>query len=79
MGFRELVLALLEEEGRPLHYREVGRLLKERGHWAHIKNPERVALSRLAALSRWHLSPVVNLGRGFYGLRKWEGGTSPEP
>ncbi len=79
MGFRELVLALLEEEGRPLHYREVGRLLKERGHWAHIQNPERIALSRLAALSRWHLSPVVNLGKGFYGLRKWVDGPSQAP
>ncbi|GAB5601699.1 hypothetical protein FJNA_02230 [Thermus sp. FJN-A] len=76
--FRRAVIHLLREEGRPLHYTEVGRRLKEMGLWARVREPEKIAKIRLSALARWHRSPVVALGEGLYGLRE-EGGTSPEP
>ncbi|TBH20967.1 hypothetical protein [Thermus thermamylovorans] len=76
--FRKAVVRLLREEGRPLHYAEVGRRLKEMGLWAGVREPEKIAKIRLAALARWHLSPVVALGKGLYALRE-AGGTSPEP
>jgi hypothetical protein len=76
--FRKAVVALLEAEGRPLHYTEIGRRLKEGGLWERVKEPEKIAKVRLAALARWHHSPVVALGKGLYALREG-GGTSPEP
>ncbi|AEV16226.1 MAG: winged helix-turn-helix domain-containing protein [Thermus sp.] len=76
--FRKRVVDLLREAGRPLHYAEVGRRLKEEGFWARVREPEKIAKVRLAALARWHHSPVVALGEGLYALRE-EGGTSPEP
>ena len=68
--FRKKVLALLKEAGRPLHYTEIGRLLKEDGLWKDVKEPEKIAKIRLSALARWHRSPVVALGKGFDALRE---------
>ncbi|WP_114312021.1 HTH domain-containing protein [Thermus caldifontis] len=76
--FRKAVLEMLKQEGRPLHYTEVGRRLKESGLWAHVREPEKIAKIRLSALARWHRGPVVALGKGLYALRE-EGDTSPEP
>lgn len=76
--FRKAVLEMLKQEGRPLHYTEVGRRLKESGLWAHVREPEKTAKIQLSALARWHRSPIMALGKGFYALRE-EGGTSPEP
>ncbi|MGC8967911.1 MAG: hypothetical protein ACP5JV_06250 [Thermus sp.] len=76
--FRKTVVALLKAEGRPLHYTEIGRRLKEMGLWEAVREPEKIAKIRLSALARWDRSPVVALGRGFYALKE-EGGTSPEP
>ncbi len=76
--FRKAVVALLEAEGRPLHYAEIGRRLKEMGLWEAVKEPEKIAKVRLSALARWTRSPVVALGKGFYALRE-EGGKNPAP
>ncbi|WP_117236930.1 HTH domain-containing protein [Thermus sediminis] len=76
--FRKAVVELLKQEGRPLHYTEIGRRLQERGLWASVREPEKIARIRLSALARWARSPVVALGRGLYGLRE-EGSTRPEP
>lgn len=76
--FRKAVLEMLKQEGRPLHYTEVGRRLKEAGLWAEVKEPEKIAKIRLSALARWSRSPVVALGKGFYALRE-EGDATPEP
>ncbi|APD08246.1 MULTISPECIES: hypothetical protein [Thermus] len=76
--FRKRVVALLREAGRPLHYTEVGRLLKEEGFWARVREPEKIAKVRLSALARWERSPVVALGNGLYALRE-EAGTNPGP
>ncbi|GGM93664.1 hypothetical protein GCM10007092_03670 [Thermus composti] len=75
--FRKRVVALLQEAGKPLHYTEIGRRLKEEGLWKDVKEPEKIAKIRLSALARWERSPVVALGRGFYGLREAEN-ASPE-
>ncbi|GLV47098.1 hypothetical protein TJA_02730 [Thermus sp. LT1-2-5] len=76
--FRKRVVALLKEAGRPLHYTEVGRRLKEEGFWEAVREPEKIAKVRLSALARWERSPVVALGGGLYALRE-EAGTNPEP
>jgi len=76
--FRKAVVALLKAEGRPLHYTEIGRRLKEMGLWAEVREPEKIAKIRLSALARWDRSPVVALGEGLYALRE-EGGRRPEP
>lgn len=76
--FRKAVVALLKEAGRPLHYKEIGRSLKERGLWTSVREPEKIAKIRLSALARWERSPVVALGEGLYALREKDG-TRPEP
>ncbi len=76
--FRKAVLKMLQEEGRPLHYTEVARRLKDSGLWAHVREPETIAKVQLSALARWHRSPVVALGKGLYALRE-DSDTSPEP
>jgi hypothetical protein len=38
--FRKAVVELLKAEGRPLHYTEIGRRLKEMGLWAKVREPE---------------------------------------
>ncbi|WP_038046535.1 HTH domain-containing protein [Thermus caliditerrae] len=76
--FRKAVVELLRQEGKPLHYTEVGRRLKEMGLWAQVREPEKIAKVRLAALARWHRSQVVALGEGLYALRE-AGDTTPEP
>lgn len=78
MAFREWVVEILKEAGRPLHYREVGLLLKEKGHWREVQDPVKIARIRLSALARWHRSPVVALGKGVYALKE-EADTSPGP
>ncbi|WP_022798025.1 HTH domain-containing protein [Thermus islandicus] len=70
--FRKAVVELLRAEGRPLHYAEIGRRLKEMGLWQAVREPEKIARIRLSALARWARGPVVALGKGLYALREVE-------
>lgn len=66
MQIADAVVALLEEVGEPLHYREIHRRLEERGHHVSGVDPAATLLSRFFKDPR-----LYRPRRGTYGLAEW--------
>lgn len=65
---------VLEEEGTPLHYREITRRVLSRGYWrTDGRTPEATVSARLSvdAKRAGAASRVIRLGKGIVTLRAW--------
>lgn len=65
---KDKVLAVLQEEGNPLHYKVILQKLQEKGIEVHGKDPRNTLLAHLSQDPR-----IKSLGRGFWGLAEWVG------
>ena len=70
----DLVVALLDEIGRPLHYRDIHRELEERGHRVGGADPASTLLSRFFKDPR-----LYRPRRGTYGLVEWQDRENEQP
>ena len=64
-SYRELGIAVLEDAGQPLHWREIARLAEQLGHRENV-NP-----TAMFNVLPGHPDTFVWLGQGTYGLVKW--------
>ena len=63
----EAAFVILQRGREPLHYREITRMVQERGIYVPGKNPAATLLSRMTRDKRFKRGS----GRGFYALMEW--------
>ena len=80
MTFLEAAWEVLKQADEPLHYREITNRAIARGLVdTEGKTPARTMNGQLTTSIRGGDSQFVRVGRGVYGLARWEGRTPAEP
>jgi hypothetical protein len=75
MTLSEMIEKTLEQQGNPLHYREITERIKNSGVWhSRGKTPEATINSVMVVdiKDNGDQSVFIREGRGVYGLRKWK-------
>lgn len=79
LALHEAARHVLADAGRPLHARELGRRIKERG-WRHPRStnarPEQIVFQLAARLPRYP-ETFQRVARNTFALTEWEGSTAP--
>lgn len=72
MDFLDAAVAVLREQGKPLHWTVIQDIALQRGYLDPFTQPEirRRLLAALAGAARRPDSPVVKAGRGVYAVRE---------